>query len=248
MRVFVLSCAIALVLSFSSAVAALTNAQRLARGLPILPPKFGRALPGYARTPTSAGANPSSSPSPSPSPAPPKTYTGRILVKSYDGEPLGHLYNWASGINGVNFGDSSADLHVSFTMSRSEKGLVDLQAVDAAFPGPSYIGTTSNDTLAPGSPTAVSFGNVNRTPVHSPPVSVGQHSADESAIWAFNSKTYELKVYYVNLGGHKANTTIAYKIYDNTIFFVGDIGAYNAAQVDPDYQVSLVTFYLDLAT
>src|SRR5258708_4173730 len=57
MRVFVLSCAIALVLSFSSAVAALTNAQRLARGLPILPPKFGRALPGYARTPTSAGTS-----------------------------------------------------------------------------------------------------------------------------------------------------------------------------------------------
>jgi hypothetical protein len=55
MRVFMLSCAIALLLSVSSAVAALTNAQRLARGLPILPPKFGRALPGYARTPTVAG-------------------------------------------------------------------------------------------------------------------------------------------------------------------------------------------------
>lgn len=55
MRIFVLSCAIALILSVSSALATLTNAQRLARGLPVLPPKFARALPGYARTPTAAG-------------------------------------------------------------------------------------------------------------------------------------------------------------------------------------------------
>lgn len=168
------------------------------------------------------------------------------MVKSYDGGSLGHLYNWASGINGVNFGTSSDDLHVSFTVSRSGKGLIDLQAIDPAFPGPSYIGTTSNATLATGSPTAVGFGNVIRTPVHSPPVPVGQYNADESAIWTFNPTTYELKAHYVNLNGHKAKTTIAYKIYDNTIFFVGDIGAYNAAQVDPDYLVSPITFYLDL--
>lgn len=244
MRAFVLlSCVIALVLSVSSAVAALTNAQRLARGLPISPPKFGRAQPGYAWTPRAAGAKPS------PSPASPKIYTGRILVKSYDGGQLGYLYNWASGINGVNFvGDSSEDLHVSFTKPRSDKGLIDIQAINAAFPGPSYIGSTSNDTLAPGSSTAVGFGNVIRTPVHSPPVPVGQNNADESAIWTFDPKTLELKVHYVNLNGQKANTIIAYKIYDNTIFFVGDIGAYNAAQDDPDYQVSPITFYLDSGT
>lgn len=240
MRVFVLSCAIALILSVSSAVATLTNAQRLARGLPVLPPKFGRALPGYVRTPTAAGANPSTSP------VPPKTYTGRILVKSYDGGTLGHLYNWASGINGVNFGDSSEDLYVTFTVTRSGKGLIDIQAIDPAFTGPSYIGTTNNATLATGSPTAVGFGNVIRTPVHSPPVPVGQYNADESAIWTFNPTTYELKAHYVNINGHKAKTTIAYKIYNNSIFFVGDIGAYNAAQVDPDYLVSPITFYLDL--
>ncbi|KAG0709375.1 hypothetical protein DFH29DRAFT_888085 [Suillus ampliporus] len=240
MRVFVLSCAIALVLSVSSAVAALTNAQRLARGLPVLPPKFGRALPGYAWTPTAAGAKQS------PSPSPPKKYTGRILAMGNDGKPLGHLYNWASGINGVNFGASSEDLHVSFTKPLSGKGLIDIQAVDPAFPELCYIGTTSNDTLAPGSPTAVGFGNVIRTPVHSPPVPVGQNEADESAIWTFDQNTNELKAHYVNLDGHKAKTTIAYKIYDNTIFFVGDIGAYNAAQVNPDYHVSPITFYLDV--
>jgi len=52
MRVFVLSYAIALLLFVSSTVAALTNAQRLARGLPVSPPpKFGRAQPGYAWAP-----------------------------------------------------------------------------------------------------------------------------------------------------------------------------------------------------
>ncbi|KAG1860706.1 hypothetical protein DFJ58DRAFT_778581 [Suillus subalutaceus] len=242
MRIFVLSCAIALLLSVCSAGAALTNAQRLARGLPILPPKFGRSLPGYARSPTVAGVK-----DPSPSSAPPQTITGRILVKSHNGKSLGHLHNMASGINGVNFGASSADLHVSFTTSRSGKGLIDIQAVDAAFHGPHYIGTTSSHTLATGSSTAVDFGNAIRTPVHSPPVPAGQHNADESAIWTFDPRTHELKVQYVNPDGQTAKTIIAYNIHDNTIFFVGDIGAYNAAQVHPDHHVSPITFYLDSA-
>lgn len=37
------------------------------------------------------------------------------------------------------------------------------------------------------------------------------------------------QVHYVNPNGHEAKTTIAYNSHDNTIFFVGDIGAYNAA-------------------
>ncbi|KAG2075691.1 hypothetical protein BDR04DRAFT_1150019 [Suillus decipiens] len=244
MRVFVLSCAIALLLSISThgAVVALTNAQRLARGLPILPPKFGRALPGYARTPIATGENPS------PSFTSQNTFTGRILVKGHNGKSLGHLHNLASGINGINFGASSADLHVSFTTSRSEQGLIDIQAVDAAFPGPHYIGTTSSTNLATGSSTFVSFGNVIRTPAHSQPVSMGHHNADESAIWTFNPKTYQLSVHYVNRDGHEAKTTIAYNAHDNTIFFVGDVGAYNAAQVNPDNHVSPVTFYLDSMT
>ncbi|KAG1746539.1 uncharacterized protein EDB91DRAFT_1245731 [Suillus paluster] len=240
MRAFVLSCVIALVLSVSSAVAASTNAQRLARGLPVLPPKFGRALPGYAWTPTAAGARQS------PSPSSPKKCTGRILVKRNDGESLGHLYNWASGISEM---ASTLVPQARTCMYRSpglylEKGLSTYR--DSASPESCYIGTTSNDTLAPGSPTAVGFGNVIRTPVHSPPVPVGHNQADESAIWTFDPKTNELKVHYVNLNGHKANTIIAYKAYDNTIFFVGDIGTYNAAQVNPDYKVSPVTFYLDV--
>ncbi|OAX37952.1 hypothetical protein K503DRAFT_770986 [Rhizopogon vinicolor AM-OR11-026] len=73
MRIVVLSFAIALFLSLSSTVAALTNAQRLAVGLPVLRPgKFGRALPGYRWTPTKAGDKASPSASPSPSPRPPK--------------------------------------------------------------------------------------------------------------------------------------------------------------------------------
>lgn len=240
MRVLLLSCAIALLLSVStSAAVALTNGQRLARGLPILPPKFGRALPGYARTPVVTGENtyPSSTPS--------KTLTGRILVKSHDGKSLGHLYDRASGINGVNFGASSEDLHVSFTTPRSKDGLIDIQIVDDSFSGPHYIGSTSKETLAVGSSKAVGFGKVIKTPVHSLPVSVGQHNADESAIWTFNPKTYELQAHYVNHNGHTAKTTIAYKTHDNTILFVGDVGAYNAA--NPDQHVSPITFYLDLA-
>ncbi|KAG2157735.1 uncharacterized protein EDB93DRAFT_1325942, partial [Suillus bovinus] len=227
-----LSCAIALLFSLSSAAAAITNAQRLARGLPPLPPKFGRALPGYAKTPTEAGGNPV------PSSAPYKTFTGRILVKGHNGKRLGHLYNRASGINGVNFGASSEDLHVSFTTSRSQNGLIDLQIVDSTLPGPDYIGTTSNGALTSGSSKAVSFGKVTKTPAHS-------HHSHESAIWTYDSRTHQLKVHYVNPNGHEAKTTIAYQNNDNKIFFVSDIGAYNAAQTNPDHHVSPITFYLD---
>ncbi|KAG2157724.1 uncharacterized protein EDB93DRAFT_1101052 [Suillus bovinus] len=254
MRVFVLSCAIAPILSLSGAAAVITGAQRLARGLPPSLPTFGCALPGYAMTPAEAGGHQS------PLSTSYETFTGRILVKTYDGGQLGHLYDWESGINGVNFGVPSEDLQVSFTTSQSDDGLIDLQIVvwsplffyflkftqfwqDSAYPGPGYIGTTSSDTLATGSYTTVGFGRVIKTPVHSPPVPVGQYNADESAIWTFDLITRELKVHYVNPDGHEAKTTIAYKISDNSIFFVGDLDAYNA--VNPDILASPITFYFD---
>ncbi|KAJ8586760.1 hypothetical protein M405DRAFT_822837 [Rhizopogon salebrosus TDB-379] len=246
MHFFVLSCAIALFLSLSSTVAALTNAQRLARGLPVLPPpKFGRALPGYAWTPTEKrGASPSPSPSPSPSAYSTKLQynTARILVVGSDGQALGYLYNGASGVNGVNAGPPSSDLYVSYTMSGSEGGLIDLLVTKAAFPAPYYLGTTSNATLAPGSSAFVSFGNVVQTPANSPPVLVDELKTGESNIWTVDATTMELTAHYVNPDGSAPSTTLAYDTRGNSIIFVGDIDAYNAAA--QDISVSPVTFYL----
>ncbi|KIJ20895.1 hypothetical protein PAXINDRAFT_165723 [Paxillus involutus ATCC 200175] len=220
-----------------------TNAQRLARGLPPSPPKFGRILPGYVRSPTTVSGE-KRSPSPSPSPSPLKKYEGRVQVVSYDGEPLGYLRNWATdSVSGVNYGGPSSELHVSFTVPNSGKGLINILATNPNFPAPYYIGTTTSATLAPGSPSVVGFGNVENTPPLSPPVPYANQS-DESDIWTFDLTTKQLKAYYINPDGSSADTTIAYNIWNNSIFFVGDIDAYNKAVTDPDYLVSSVTFYL----
>ncbi|KAH7926018.1 hypothetical protein BV22DRAFT_1046345 [Leucogyrophana mollusca] len=244
----------ALFVATASPVAAegLTNAERLARGLPILPPKFGRSVPGYARNPTPASPEKRVvAVSASPSPKPIRTewfykFTGRIKVVSYDGEPLGYLRNWATGsVSGVNAGGPSSELHVSFKAPRrGGDHLFSILATNPNFPAPYYIGTTTSATLAPGSPSSVAFGNVEQTPPKSPPVTSGNQT-DESAIWSFDGKTNELTAHYVNPDGSPAKTTIAYNIWDNNIFFVGDIDAFNNATSDPDYLVSPVTFYLE---
>ncbi|KIK98191.1 hypothetical protein PAXRUDRAFT_31354 [Paxillus rubicundulus Ve08.2h10] len=221
-----------------------TNAQRLARSLPPSRPKLGRILPGYVRSPVTSGAKRSAPPSASPRPSPSKKYEGRIQVVSYDGEPLGYLRNWATGsVSGVNYGGPSSELHVSLTVPSSGKGLVNILATNPSFPAPYYIGTTTSATLAPGSPSAVGFGNVENTPPLSPPVPYANQS-DESDIWTFDPNTKQLKAHYINPDGSSANTAIVYNIWNNSIFFVGDVDAYNKAVTDPDYLVSPVTFYL----
>ncbi|KAF8845105.1 hypothetical protein BDN67DRAFT_1007473 [Paxillus ammoniavirescens] len=190
MHAFFVAC---LALLFAALTAAApedwTNAQRLARGLPPSPPKFGRILPGYARSPTTvSGAKRSASPSASPSPSPLQKYEGRIQVVSYDGEPLGYLRNWATdSVSGVNYGGPSSELHVSLTVPNSGKGLINILATNPNFPAPYYIGSTTSATLAPGSPSVVGFGNVENTSPLSPPVPY------ESNIWTFDLKTKQLK-------------------------------------------------------
>ncbi|KAF9240656.1 hypothetical protein BU15DRAFT_73887 [Melanogaster broomeanus] len=175
-----------------------TNAQRLARGLPPLPPKFGRTLPGHAWSPTTVSrAKRLASPSASPSPSPLKKYEGRIKVVSSDGEALGYLSNWANGsLSGINYGGPSTELHVSLTVPHSGKGMINILTTNPKFPAPYYIGTTTNATLAPGSPTAVGFRNVEKT-------------------------------HYINPDGSSVNTIIVLDTSTNSIFFVGDADAYN---------------------
>jgi len=214
-----------------------TNSQRLARGLPPLSPKFGRTLPGYARTPTKAGEK-----KPSPSPCPPKKYEGRIKVVGEKGKSLGYLGNWDyRSPNGINCDGPSTELHVSFTTTCcKDKKLIDILVTNPNFKKPYYIGSTTNDILAPGSSTSVGFGNVEQTPALSPPVPFGKYYY-ESAIWTFNCDTKQITPHYINPDGCDVDTIIAYDDKNNSIFFVGDIAAYSK-KVCP---VEAVTFYLE---
>ncbi|KAF9223994.1 hypothetical protein BS17DRAFT_704198, partial [Gyrodon lividus] len=169
-------------------------------------------------------------------------YKGRIQVVRSDGESLGYLRNWATdSVSGVNYGGPSSELHVSLAVSHYGKGMINILATNPTFPAPYYIGTTTSATLAPGSPAVVGFGNVEKTPPLSPPVPYGTQT-DESAIWTFDRKTRQLKgtSHYINPDGSSANTTIVYDIVNNSIFFVGDVDAYNKALIDPDYMVAPV--------
>ncbi|KAH7909553.1 hypothetical protein BJ138DRAFT_1155001 [Hygrophoropsis aurantiaca] len=251
---FCLVALLALIAAAASPAAAegSTNAERFARGLPPLPPKFGRSHPGQARNPSSAfvpdRVNIVVSPSPSSKPHINQLfykYAGRIKVVSYDGEPLGYLRNWQTGsVSGVNAGGVDTELHVTFKSVRSEDHLFNIYATNPNFPAPYYIGTSTTATLGPGLQSSVAFANVDQTPPKSPPVTVGNFSY-ESAIWSFDHKTNEITAHYVNPDGSTPKTTIAYNIWDNTIFFVGDIDAFNNATSDPDYLASPVTFFLE---
>jgi hypothetical protein len=213
-----------------------SNGQRMARGLPPLPPKLGRNLPGYveARDPTPAAAAKRSQTSPSPS----VSYSGRINVRTSEGSSLGYVRNspatWTIG--GVNFLGPEQDLHVSFTTTASGIGPFDILATDPAFPAPFYVGAGGTSTIGLNSPKTVDFTNVEQTP----PNSIG--GVVESAIWSINPTTNELTAQYVNPDGTKPNTVIAYDIRANELFFVGDLVAYNVPNADTP--ASAVTFVL----
>ncbi|KIM44723.1 hypothetical protein M413DRAFT_442677 [Hebeloma cylindrosporum] len=214
-----------------------TNAQRLARGLPPNPPKFLRDL-----LPTPAlGAR-----SPAPSPHPPVTLTGKLEVRS-GGGTLGHVRNWATGgtISGINFLGADQDLLVTLTYNPSHPTEFDIVATNAKFPAPLNVGAGSSSvasvpTLAAGVKSSVGFTNVASTPPGSRPVIPPKTQAYvESAIWSIDPTTHQLKAQWINNDGSKPPTVLAYDIRANSLFFVGDINAWNANNDTPASAVNL---------
>ncbi|KAF5383862.1 hypothetical protein D9615_003632 [Tricholomella constricta] len=221
-----------------------TNAQRMARGLPPLAPKFGRNVPGRRElrqsTPAWAAKRTASSPLPHVS------YSGRIQARTEDGSALGIVKNtnssWA--INSLNFLDTDQDLHVSFTAPASGKGPFDILATNPLFPAPYYVGaagTTLINTLDLTSKNTIAFTHIQRTPPGS--VAVVSTFDDtfvvESAIWSINRGTKELTAHYINADKSKPDTIIAYDIRANKLFFVGNIAAYNENNNTPASAVKL---------
>ncbi|KAG5641911.1 hypothetical protein DXG03_003978 [Asterophora parasitica] len=121
-----------------------TNAQRMARGLPPLAPKFGRTVPGR-REPTKVWAAKRTASSP----LPPVSYSGRIQARDEAGNALGVVKNTNSSwtIEGLNLNDSDPDLHVSFTAPASGKGPFDILATNALFSDPYYVGAAGTPLL-----------------------------------------------------------------------------------------------------
>ncbi|KAL0953842.1 hypothetical protein HGRIS_005019 [Hohenbuehelia grisea] len=220
-----------------------TNAERLAHGLPPLPPTFKRTLPGSADAPTRAlqaryGA-------PSPTTPMPLTYSGRLEVRSLDGERVGFVTSSNNGasfgvdtkVDGNTYGESS-DLHVKFETSSNT---FDVQITSPSLGEASLLGAATSvgpTSISGGSPNFVSLTNVGQTPAGSIPTSsAGKQCLVESAIWSFDEAGQKLTAQFVNPDGSRPATVLAYDVDSNSLIFTGDLASYEAdkaSKVDPE--------------
>jgi len=215
-----------------------TNGQRLARGLPPLPPRSLSSTPVLKARGASTSALPS------------VTLTGRLQVRNHDdGGVLGNVRNWANPgtISGVNFLGADQDLLVKLTYKSSHPSHIDILATNPAFPAPFYVGAGSPSSagvpgLWHGSRSTVGFTNVALTPGHAHPTQPsGLDEYEESAIWKLDHTTGKLTAQWINDDDSKPPTTLAYDIRENSLFFVGDIDAYNQ---NNDLPASAVDLFL----
>jgi len=182
------------------------------------------------------------------SPVPSVTLTGRLQARNpQDGSVLGNVRNWATPgtISGVNFLGPDEDLLVKLTFKPSLPTKIDILATNPSFPAPFYVGAGSPSnagvpSLWKGSRNTVGFTNVDLTPGGAHPTKPPALDVYvESAIWALDHKTGKLTAHWINDDGSKPHTTIAYDIRENSIFFVGDIAAYNENNDTPASAVEL---------
>ncbi|KAG6868951.1 hypothetical protein C0993_007165 [Termitomyces sp. T159_Od127] len=119
-----------------------TNAQRMARGLPPLPPRIKRAVPGRKNEgpPTPAwGWHPRPSTKPPPPPFD-KSFSGLLEIRDDQGNALGRVKNTNTPlpISGLSLSQDDTDLKVSF-VPRSNTAF-ELLATNPVFPEPHYVG------------------------------------------------------------------------------------------------------------
>jgi hypothetical protein len=225
-----------------SAAPAESNAQRLARGLPPLKPRFGRNLPGVIQIwyPTPVFGAKRSEPSGNLQ----KTCNGHIEVRNSDGNTLGFVKDASGDIGGVNLTpDSNQDLQVTFEADST--GPFNIKATNPGFPDPPYVGTLSqispNNFIATGSGNSASLTHVGSTAPNTSGSVVGDQYA-QSAIWSYNSNTQELTAQYINPDGSKPPTIFAFNSKDNTLFVVGDLNAWNSQHSDTPASAVLLYF------
>ncbi|KAH0582684.1 hypothetical protein J132_06454 [Termitomyces sp. J132] len=226
-----------------------TNAQRMARGLPPLPPRFKWTVPGRRNNgpPTPAGGW-YPKPSTKPPPPPPSTpYSGCLEVRDDQGNALGHVKNTntSSPIGGLSLSKGDGDLKVSFNVPQPSVPF-DVLATNPIFSEPYYVGaagTLDINWLDPTSKNTLAFTNVQQTPAGSVSLLSTFDSTlmVQSAIWSFNSDSNRLTAQYINPDGSSPATVLAYDSHANTLFFVGDIDDYN---VDNNNSASAVNLFL----
>ncbi|EMD38927.1 hypothetical protein CERSUDRAFT_112636, partial [Gelatoporia subvermispora B] len=199
-----------------------TNAQRLAAGLPPLPPK--RRAAGTRIV--------SASPSPSASPRPPQKFSGVVKVRlASNGTTIGFVQNGTANVAGVSASDVTDRLEVAFSTTGAPNAApFNILATNPTFPAPFFVGGNGTAALGSGSANVVAIDRVGQTSPFAPPDS---SAGGESAIWSYSLRTKELTARWINPDGSKPKTAIGFNSTANSLFLTGDIAAYNAAGGTP---------------
>ncbi|KAF7794244.1 hypothetical protein EIP86_005376 [Pleurotus ostreatoroseus] len=203
----------------------LTNAERLARGLPPRAPGLKRVMGARAAvSPSPSTTTPTSTAHPSPSPSSGgSVFSGRIAVTK-DDKLVGFLNNTASGLGSVDLdGAAGTDIEVKFAFT-SAKSPVSVEVTNPLFSGPAFLGGASNTTLASDSAAAVKISDVPQTRSGARPTANGA-----SGIWLYHRRSQEFTAQWRNTDGTSVNATIAFDAAANFVFLTGDLAAYNAA-------------------
>jgi len=195
-----------------------TNADRFRRGLSPLPPvRRGAAYP------------------PQPSSKPPPTVSGTLVIRDLSGlHVLGYVQNAASRspIIGVSPANSPDSARLQATFSGSE---YTVEATNALFPAPYYLGTTFPSPNAPGEapPEELEFTNVG--------------DIAGAKVWSYQPSTGELTIALPKPNGGTVPAVFAWDTYQNAIELVTDVPTFLAATAKsepPDQQPVLVRVYL----
>lgn len=211
----------------------LTNAQRLARGLPLRKPSRQSKKSRQARQ-----AAPSACPS--------TAYSGIVQVTNADtGAALGYL---PSTLNlfaeyGVTPSAEGA-LRVAFSAAScaGAASQLDILTTNGAADFP-YLGLISGfanagtqGDLGAGSYNYAYFGGVTHTPAGSPPVTApnsysvatGVPEVVESAVWTYDAASGSISAQWVNTDGSVVATDLLYSASDNTIVAAGDVASFRS--------------------
>ncbi|QRV80658.1 hypothetical protein RhiJN_08673 [Ceratobasidium sp. AG-Ba] len=202
-----------------------TNAQRLARGLPLIKPKTARRH-SHRRGPHRLGSHVLAAPRAQPSPEPPVSKQCNIAVTSSPaGDQLGLLaavFNRFGEYGAVVSTTNPNPLVVSFSYSLDSTEQLDLTAVNGPSTAQPFFGTavgygSSNNDMSSTSPNYLIIVGTTQTPPGSPPSDEADNTfsqttsipvAAESAVWVYDPVTQALTIRWVNTDGTPVDLSI----------------------------------------
>ncbi|KZP28607.1 hypothetical protein FIBSPDRAFT_1039369 [Athelia psychrophila] len=205
----------------STSLGHLTNAKRLALGLPLLPPtrrsKARRSLPSSVPT---------------------QTVTGIIQIRDATSKDiLGYVIENTNNNNHLGYGDASLAIPVSFAVdpTATVSSQLDIAAVTsyaAAWPlmGGIVGLLNTDDDLKSGSSNYAYIQGTTHTPAGSPPIAASNSyptvEDTESGIWSYDSTTGAITAQWVNTDSGLPPTSIMSVAASNALVITGDTTAF----------------------